>query len=179
MRAVPQFDRTVLTCLSFNDVGRLEPIAADAVDRVVEQRTVDGGAHDHPRRRRARVGRAVDDLVDDEVFAVADRQLQVRGVDAVYGDNVVVNLPRFNWEERNIYAAAPTLVPYYPVVAYRVMQNPTTGLDAIELIPRYGIPGAAAASSITYGTSTLLTIWNFRRLAPVPVHALLTYDVQE
>jgi hypothetical protein len=60
---------------------------------------------------------------------------QVRGVDAVYGDNVVVNLPRFNWEERNIYAAAPTLVPYYPVVAYRVMQNPTTGLDAIELIP--------------------------------------------
>jgi hypothetical protein len=60
---------------------------------------------------------------------------QVRGVDAVYSDNVVVNLPRFNWEERNIYAATPTLVPYYPVVAYRVMQNPVTGLDAIELIP--------------------------------------------
>ena len=60
---------------------------------------------------------------------------QVRGVDAVYSDNVVVNLPRFNWEERNIYAATPAVVPYYPIVAYRVMQNPATGLDALQLIP--------------------------------------------
>ena len=51
------------------------------------------------------------------------------------GDNVVVNLPRFNWEERNIYAATPAVVPYYPIVAYRVMQNPATGLDALQLIP--------------------------------------------
>lgn len=60
---------------------------------------------------------------------------QVRGVDAVYSDNCTVNLPRFNWEERNIYAATPALTPYFPIIAYRVLMNPTTGNDAIQLIP--------------------------------------------
>lgn len=60
---------------------------------------------------------------------------QVRGVDAVYSDNCTVNLPRFNWEERNIYAATPALTPYYPITAYRVMQNPVTQRDSIQLIP--------------------------------------------
>lgn len=60
---------------------------------------------------------------------------QVRGVDAVYSDEVVVNVPRFNWEERNIYAATPALNPYYPIIAYRVMQNPVTQRDAIQIIP--------------------------------------------
>lgn len=60
---------------------------------------------------------------------------QVRGVDAVYSGNCTVNLPRFNWEERNIYAATPALTPYFPIVAYRVMMNPVTGNDALQLIP--------------------------------------------
>ncbi|NBW09302.1 MAG: hypothetical protein EBR82_14885 [Caulobacteraceae bacterium] len=60
---------------------------------------------------------------------------QVRGVDAVYSGNSVVNLPRFNWEERNIYNATPALTPYFPIVAYRVIQNPITGNDCIEFIP--------------------------------------------
>lgn len=60
---------------------------------------------------------------------------QVRGVDANYSGNITVNVPRFSWEERNLYLAAPALTPYYPIVAYRFMQNPTTGKDAIEVIP--------------------------------------------
>jgi hypothetical protein len=60
---------------------------------------------------------------------------QIRGVDANYSGNITVNVPRFNWEERNLYLAAPALTPYYPIVAYRFMQNPTTGKDAIQVIP--------------------------------------------
>lgn len=60
---------------------------------------------------------------------------QVRGVDAVYASNLVVNCPRFNWEERNLYNAVPELTPYAPITAYRVIQNPITGNDCIEFIP--------------------------------------------
>ncbi len=60
---------------------------------------------------------------------------QVRGVDAVYGSNYTVNLPRFNWEERNIYMAAPEFIPYCPIIAYRVIQDPVSQNDAIEIIP--------------------------------------------
>lgn len=60
---------------------------------------------------------------------------QVRGVDAIYSDNCTVNLPRFNWEERNIYSATPALTPYYPIIAYRVIQDPVSQNDAIEIIP--------------------------------------------
>lgn len=60
---------------------------------------------------------------------------QVRGVDAVYSDSVIVNVPRFNWEERNVYAAAAPLIPFCPIVAYRVLQNPVTGNDCLHLIP--------------------------------------------
>lgn len=61
---------------------------------------------------------------------------QIRGVDANYAGNMVVNVPRFNWEERNLYLAAPALTPYYPIVAYRMVQEPASGNDAIELIPQ-------------------------------------------
>ena len=67
---------------------------------------------------------------------------QVRGVDARYSDQVVLNVPRFNWEERNVYSAAAPLIPYYPIVAYRVIQNPTTGNDSIHLIPDNQSTGA-------------------------------------
>lgn len=60
---------------------------------------------------------------------------QVRGVDAIYSDSVIVNVPRFNWEERNVYAAAAPIIPFCPIVAYRVIQNPVTGNDCIHLIP--------------------------------------------
>ena len=43
----------------------------------------------------------------------------------------------------------------------------------VWLIPRYGIPGAAVASSVTYGTSTALTIWNYRRLSKISFRDLL------
>lgn len=67
---------------------------------------------------------------------------QVRGVDAVYSDQVVLNVPRFNWEERNVYSAAAPLIPYYPIVAYRVIQNPVTGKDCLHLIPDNQSTGA-------------------------------------
>ena len=67
---------------------------------------------------------------------------QVRGVDARYSDQVVLNVPRFNWEERNVYAAAAPLIPYYPIVAYRVIQNPVTGEDCLHLIPDNQSTGA-------------------------------------
>lgn len=60
---------------------------------------------------------------------------QIRGVDANYSGNITVNVPRFNWEERNLYLAAPALTPYYPIVAYRFVQNPNTGADSIQIIP--------------------------------------------
>jgi hypothetical protein len=60
---------------------------------------------------------------------------QVRGVDAIYSGNCTVNLPRFNWEERNIYNATPALTPYFPIIAYRVIQDPVSQNDAIEIIP--------------------------------------------
>lgn len=60
---------------------------------------------------------------------------QIRGVDANYSGNITVNVPRFSWEERNLYLAAPALTPYYPIVAYRFVQNPTTQKDAIQIIP--------------------------------------------
>ena len=43
----------------------------------------------------------------------------------------------------------------------------------VWMIPRWGIPGAAIASSLTYGTSTLLTIWNYRRLSGISLRELL------
>jgi len=80
------------------------------------------------------------DFYDFESFtsstnALATDVYQVRGVDARYSDNVVVNLPRYNWEERNVYNTLPQLTPYYPVTAYRVIQNPLNGKDCIQFIP--------------------------------------------
>lgn len=80
------------------------------------------------------------DFYDFESFtsstnAPATDVYQVRGVDARYSDNVVVNLPRYNWEERNVYNTLPQLTPYYPVTAYRVIQNPLNGKDCIQFIP--------------------------------------------
>ena len=60
---------------------------------------------------------------------------QVRGVDAVYSSNLIVNLPRYNWEERNLYNAVPELTPYSPISAYRVIQNPLNGKDCMQFIP--------------------------------------------
>lgn len=87
---------------------------------------------------------------------------QVRGVDAVYSDNCTVNLPRFNWEERNIYAATPALTPYYPITAYRVMQNPVTQRDAIQLIPDN-------SNGISY-----LRVWYYPSAKPVGYTATVT-----
>lgn len=61
--------------------------------------------------------------------------------------------------EWNSYVAAVSLVL-------------SVALD-VWMIPRYGIPGAAIASSLTYGTSTLLTIWNYRRLSHISLRELL------
>ena len=63
------------------------------------------------------------------------------------------------YPEWNSYVAAVTLVL-------------SVALD-VWLIPRYGIPGAAVASSVTYGTSTALTIWNYRRLSRISFRDLL------
>lgn len=60
---------------------------------------------------------------------------QVRGVDAVYSSSVIVNVPRYNWEERNVYSGIPEVAPYSPISAYRVIQNPINGNDCIEFIP--------------------------------------------
>lgn len=87
---------------------------------------------------------------------------QVRGVDAVYSDNCTVNLPRFNWEERNIYAATPALTPYYPITAYRVMQNPVTQRDSIQLIPDN-------SNGISY-----LRVWYYPSARPVGYTATVT-----
>lgn len=80
------------------------------------------------------------DYYDFENYAASNGQLatdvyQVRGVDAVYSSEVTINLPRYNWEERNIYNAAPELNPYMPVTAYRVIQNPLNGNDCMQFIP--------------------------------------------
>ena len=74
-------------------------------------------------------------LFTSSTGTVASDVYQIRGVDANYSGNVMVNLPRFSFEERNLYLAAPALTPYYPIVAYRFMQNPTTQADALEIIP--------------------------------------------
>ena len=73
---------------------------------------------------------------------------QVRGVDAVYSSNLIVNLPRYNWEERNLYNAVPELTPYSPISAYRVIQNPLNGKDCIQFIP--GTPNGVSRYRVWY-----------------------------
>lgn len=73
---------------------------------------------------------------------------QVRGVDAVYSSNLIVNLPRYNWEERNLYNAVPELTPYSPISAYRVIQNPINGKDCMQFIP--GTPNGVSYYRVWY-----------------------------
>lgn len=73
---------------------------------------------------------------------------QVRGVDAVYSSNLIVNLPRYNWEERNLYNAVPELTPYSPISAYRVIQNPLNGKDCMQFIP--GTPNGVSHYRVWY-----------------------------
>lgn len=118
--------------------------------KYVDVTATTGGFYDFDTRNNSVPGQKATDVY------------QVRGVDAVYSDNCTVNLPRFNWEERNIYAATPALTPYYPITAYRVMQNPVTQLDAIQLIPDN-------SNGISY-----LRVWYYPSAKPVGYTATVT-----
>ena len=63
---------------------------------------------------------------------------QVRGVDASRSGDFTVNVPRYNWEERNIMSSGLLTPASGLFAAYRVTQNPTSGLDSLTLIPSNG-----------------------------------------
>ena len=63
---------------------------------------------------------------------------QVRGVDASRSGDFTVNVPRYNWEERNVMSSGLLTPASGLSAAYRVTQNPTSGLDSLTLIPATG-----------------------------------------